>query len=218
MLRLATATFTLVSLLALGCSSDKTEPSTQDQGQGVTQIQPVEMAGAGDTAAIQLKPSGVRFQEMAVGDGREIADGMFVEFDYNCWMAGGSGLDKLSGVGTSVGRPGMAYKAKVGVHPLPGLSDGIVGMRFGGSRRVFVPGKLGFPEGHPWFGQNMIYEVIKIKEIPETEVTRFQDSTAARLEWMRRVQDSLHRIQADSLAAMGLDSLGQPIGPIKGTD
>ena len=83
-----------------------------------------------------------------------------------------TGLVRVRGIGTSVGRPGQAFKCQVGVHPLPGLSDGLIGMKAGGSRRIYVPATLGFPAGHPMAGNNLIYEVIDLKEITPEEVTQ----------------------------------------------
>ena len=127
-----------------------------------------------------------------------------------------SGLVKVRALATSVGRPGQSFKAEVGVHPLPGLSDGIIGMRVGGSRRVFIPGELGFKAGSPSAGRNLIFEVIGIKEITPEEVAHYQDSVAQWLALARRISDSVQQANKDSLAAQGLDSLGRPVDSAKG--
>lgn len=178
-----------------------------------------ETGTAGDTTALRgeaegkifQNPSGVRYQEMVIGTGKEIKSGSFVEFDYSAWIADASGLTKVDGIGSSVDRPGQSFKAEVGVQPLPGLSDGLIGMRVGGSRRIFIPSKLGFPAGTPFMGQNSIFEAIGIKEITAEEVTHYHDSVAQWFEMARKVRDSVILARKDSLAALGLDSLGQPL-------
>lgn len=174
----------------------------------------------GDSATVQAgvpggellaKPSGVRYQDLLVGSGNEITNGSYVEFDYGCWLSDPSGVTKTTALETSVGRPGRAYKGEVGVNPLPGLSDGLIGMRVGGTRRVYIPGQLGFKAGTPFDGSNLIFEVVNIKEITREEVSHYQDSLARWLDFARKQSDSIRGALRDSAAALGLDSLGQPL-------
>lgn len=243
MLRLTIVIMCLLGLLVLGCGSEKSEPAPQSQSQTQTQAQaqpevekpaqtsqqpepqPTTPPGAQSTRPpeqfptdLKMNPSGVRYQDMTVGFGKEVAKGMNVEFDYTFWTADPSGLNKVTAINTSVGRPGKSYKCTVGVHPLPGLSDGLIGMKLGGSRRIYVPWQLGFPAdetGGPYAKVNLIYEVVGIKEIPAAAVAKFQDSLAWRVETITRIQDSIQRAMKDSLKALGLDSLGNPLTPIK---
>jgi hypothetical protein len=200
---------------ALLCLSGCNSGSQSSRQAQVTGDSTVAQSGSARISDIQgkivTKPSGVRYQEMSVGTGKEIVNGSYVEFDYGSWLADTSGLVKIKGIGTSVGRPGQSFKAEVGVQPLPGLSDGLIGMRVGGSRRVFVPRELGFRPGAPFVGKNVIFEVIDIKEITPEEVTHYQDSVAQAFAMLRRVQDSIQQALKDSVAALGLDSLKRPL-------
>ncbi len=209
----------IASLLVAGCGTKEGESTSQTKTDAAAQPAGGQPTAEQQRYAVDLKmnPSGVRIEEMTVGTGNEIVKGSNVVFDYNCWTADGTGLVKRQGVGTSVGRPGQAFKCEVGVHPLPGLSDGVMGMRAGGSRRIFVPASLGFPAGHPMAGNNLIYEVIGIQEIAPEEVTHFQDSLTNRLVLIRHIQDSIQKATPDSLRdETKLDSLGNIIETAEG--
>ena len=216
----------LVALLAAGCGTKEKDSAAQSKTDTTAQAGKAGKSAAAAPSVedqkfatdLQMNPSGVRYKDMTVGTGKEIVQGSNVVFDYSCWLADPTGLVRTQGVGTSVGRPGQAFKGTVGVHPLPGLSDGLVGMRVGGSRRIFVPASLGFPAGHPMVGSNLIYEAIDIKEISPEEVAHFQDSLTSRLALLQHLQDSLRKADQDSLAAQGPDSLGQPQKPTEGKE
>ena len=199
-----------------GCDSGSQSPREAQVTGDSTVAKPGDAGYSDVQSEIVTKPSGVRYQEMAAGQGKEIVNGSYVEFDYGSWIADTSGLVKTRGIGTSVGRPGQSFKAEVGVHPLPGLSDGLIGMKAGGSRRVFVPRELGFKPGTPFVGKNVIFEVIGIKEITPEEVTHYRDSVTQWFALLRRVQDSALQARKDSMVALGLDSLGQPLDSTKG--
>lgn len=250
MLRLTTIILILLGLFAAGCGSEKSEPASQAQPQTQAQAQPPAQtqpqgekpsqtlpqpksqppAQTGAQAMrppeqfptdLKMNPSGVRYQDMTVGFGKEVVHGTNVEFDYTFWTADPTGLNKVSAINTSIGRPGKSYKGQVGVHPLPGLSDGLIGMKLGGSRRIYVPWQLGFPadeSGGPYAKVNLIYEVVGIKEIPAEAVAQFQDSLAWRVKTITRIQDSIQQARKDSLKALGLDSLERPLTPIKDTN
>jgi len=210
MKRLVLLLFCGTVLCLNGCGSGD-DSTRKTQVSGDSTVSRSGNAGSGDVSSeIVTKPSGVRYQEIAIGSGKEIVEGSYVEFDYGSWIADSSGLVKKQGIGTSVGRPGQSFKAEVGVQPLPGLSDGLIGMRVGGSRRIFVPRELGFQSGGPFVGRKVIFEVIDIKEITPEEVTHYHDSVAERFAYLKRTQDSIQQAREDSLAALGLDSLGQP--------
>jgi FKBP-type peptidyl-prolyl cis-trans isomerase FkpA len=206
MSRLVIALVIVVALLTAGCGTEQKEPAPQTQAGPSGQTAAAQQTPEAQRFAegLTMNPSGVRWVDMTVGTGNAIAQGSSVVFDYNCWTADATGLARARGIGTSVGRPGQAFKCQVGVHPLPGLSDGLIGMKAGGSRRIFVPASLGFPSGHPMAGNNLIYEVIDLKELAPEEVTRFQDSVSNRLQLIQRIQDR----KADSLAGDTSQELG----------
>jgi hypothetical protein len=198
----------LAAVFAAGCSSDSKDSTRTDSSAqlGVTQRMP------GDSAAdLQWKRSGVRVEDLQMGTGKEVDSGAFVEFDYSCWTADGTGTRKVRSVASSIGRPGESFKAQVGVHPLPALSEGIVGMREGGTRRIYIPGELGFQGEAPYAGYNLIFEVVGIKEVPQSEVDEYQGEQSRRMEYLRHLRDSLIQLhQSDSLGQLGVDSLGWP--------
>jgi FKBP-type peptidyl-prolyl cis-trans isomerase FkpA len=208
--RIVLVLLSLLALLVAGCGSEQKDAAQQTTTDTTGQSTPGQ-----EPSGVNLvtKPSGVRYEEMTVGDGNEVVEGSYVTFDYSCWQSDEKGLAKSRGLGSSVGRPGQAYKCQVGVEPLPGLSDGLIGMKMGGSRRIYVPATLGFPKGHPMGGTTLIYEATGIQEITPEENKHFQDSVDTRLALIRHMQDSIQAAQKDSLAREGLDSLGRSLKP-----
>jgi peptidylprolyl isomerase len=95
---------------------------------------------------IQTKESGVRYQDLKVGEGKEAVDSMKVLCDYTLWLADSTGLVKGKKIDSSKDR-GQPFECQLGVRLIPGWSDGMIGMKEGGSRRLFVPWKLGYPNG-----------------------------------------------------------------------
>ena len=198
--------------LCLSSCSSSDQSGGEDQSAGDSKATPPGLAALqAEGGEIVTNPSGVSYQDLVVGSGNEITNGSHVEFDYGCWLSDPSGVTKTTALESSVGRPGRSFKGEVGVHPLPGLSDGLIGMRVGGTRRVYIPGQLGFKAGTPFDGSNLIFEVVNIREITREEVSHYQDSLARWLDFAKKQSDSIRRALRDSAAARGLDSLGQPL-------
>ena len=81
--------------------------------------------------------SGLRIQELFVGDGEPIETGDTVTFDSTMWLADGARVDSTLDRGTPL-------VAKVGEAPLAGLDEGLVGMRPGGRRRLELTPDLAY--------------------------------------------------------------------------
>jgi FKBP-type peptidyl-prolyl cis-trans isomerase FkpA len=111
-----------VLLTALGCSNTPTEPSTI-LAQGPATLQITELAG---------------------GSGAEAVTGSNVSINYTLWRydpfgPNGKGLQ----VQTSVG--GAPFAFVIGTSAvIPGVVQGITGMKSGGRRRVIVPPSLAY--------------------------------------------------------------------------
>jgi FKBP-type peptidyl-prolyl cis-trans isomerase FkpA len=81
--------------------------------------------------------SGLRVQELFVGDGEPVETGDVVTFDYTMWLADGARVDSTQDRGTPL-------IATVGDAPLAGLDEGLVGMRPGGRRRLELTPDLAY--------------------------------------------------------------------------
>ena len=184
----------LAILAVAGCSSDTSDTAKTDT-ESASQVAQSEATAAVTTLpGLITNPSGVRYQVMLDGNGAEVIDGMYVEYDYSVWFADSIGLTKAASLGSSVGRPGAAFKAQVGVHGLAGLNDGVLGMKLGGSRRIFIPWELGYGEEGPPPKTNLIFEVENIKEVPQDVVDKYQEEERKRREYYKRRQDSLDQL------------------------
>ena len=190
--------FGILALVLAGCSSESSDKEAAPGG---------ETAALNELAPIIAKPSGVRYQDLRIGTGREIEDSMFVSHSYAVWFTDNDGIKKtaLFHSSASINQP---YYGQVGVTHLPGLSDGIRGMREGGRRRIFIPWQQAYPEQSPFAGRNLIFEIDSLMLVSQADVLEYQEHYNP-----RRFRDSVlaaQRMRKDSLAALGLDTLGQP--------
>jgi len=117
---------------------------------------------------IVAKPSGVRFQDLVVGTGVEATDKMKVECHYTLWFADSTGLQKGQRFQSSKDNNGKPFTCTLGVGLIPGWSDGMIGMKEGGTRRIYVPWALGY--GDKQFREipaktNLIFEIDFVKAV-----------------------------------------------------
>lgn len=117
----------LATLAVLGACHDN--PTAVDIG-------PIPDLPAG--AVIVTNPSGLRYADITVGTGATAANGDKVSVHYTGWLAAtGKGFD------TSVGlNPFVLTIGSSGA--ITGFEEGVIGMKVGGKRRLFVPAALGY--------------------------------------------------------------------------
>ncbi len=84
-------------------------------------------------------PSGVAYQEVIEGLGPAATPDDEVTFDYTAWLEDGTRLD-------STHDRGVPVTCVVREAPLPGWREGLVGMRAGGSRRLWLPPAAAYGE------------------------------------------------------------------------
>ena len=84
-------------------------------------------------------PSGLRYEELAVGEGAEATGrGQTVKVHYTGWLENGTKFD------SSVDR-GQPFDFPLGVGMvIKGWDEGVVGMRVGGRRKLTIPSDLGY--------------------------------------------------------------------------
>jgi FKBP-type peptidyl-prolyl cis-trans isomerase FkpA len=82
--------------------------------------------------------SGLKYSEITVGTGATAGAGSQVAVHYTGWLAAtGKGFD------TSAGQ--QPFQLTLGQHQvITGFEEGIVGMKVGGKRRVYIPPALGY--------------------------------------------------------------------------
>ena len=115
------------------------------------------------------KPSGVRYQELVVGAGAEAALGSQVQCHYTLWLGDSTGLVKVGEMLQSSKTNNQPFTCTLGQGLINGWSDGMVGMKEGGTRRLFVPWSQGYGEqGRPPVipaKTNLIFEIEYLKAV-----------------------------------------------------
>ncbi|MEW5796424.1 MAG: FKBP-type peptidyl-prolyl cis-trans isomerase [Candidatus Zixiibacteriota bacterium] len=158
--------FSLALVTAVGCKSESGEaekdtataqPKTET---AMEKVQPVE-------PEILSKTSGVRYQDLVVGTGAEAALGTRVECHYTLWFSDSTGLQKVQRFQSSKDA-NRSFTCTLGQNLIQGWSDGMVGMKEGGTRRLYIPWALGYGEagGGPIPAKtNLIFEIDFIKAV-----------------------------------------------------
>jgi FKBP-type peptidyl-prolyl cis-trans isomerase FkpA len=122
------------ALAALACGSEPEEAPP-------ILIRATATAPALDLEAMTQTASGLRYLDLAVGDGAEAVAGQQVTVHYAGWLLEGEKFD------ASVDR-GETFSFPLGAgRVIPGWDEGVAGMRVGGHRRLVIPPELGYGEG-----------------------------------------------------------------------
>jgi FKBP-type peptidyl-prolyl cis-trans isomerase len=118
----------VAATLALGsCASD----------DSITQEQFTSELGVNLESMIET-PSGLRYQDILVGDGVEASAGNAVSVHYTGWLPDGTKFD------SSVDR-GEPFLFVLGAQEvIAGWDEGVAGMRVGSKRKLVVPADLGY--------------------------------------------------------------------------
>lgn len=115
------------ALVLLGGCSDS--PTASDIG-------PIPPLPAGTT--IVTTESGLRYADIVVGSGATAQSGSRVSVNYTGWVASsGKGFDTTSGL-----QPYTFTLTQSGSNS--GFVEGVIGMKAGGKRRLFVPAALAY--------------------------------------------------------------------------
>lgn len=100
--------------------------------------------------------SGLRCEDLFLGQGPAAASADWVTFDYTVWLENGERVD------STLDR-GVPLSVALGDAPVRGLSEGIAGMKAGGRRRLTVPASMAYgEEGVPDMippGATLVFEV-----------------------------------------------------------
>lgn len=81
--------------------------------------------------------SGLQYAEVTLGTGTLAVAGSHVAVHYTGWLANGTGFDTSAGL--------QPLPLTLGAHDvILGFEEGILGMKVGGKRRLFVPAALGY--------------------------------------------------------------------------
>lgn len=147
---------TLVIMIAMiafiGCSAEAeketaAETTTSDTTASETSETPAADTTAGemptDASTLTTKDSGVRYIDLVVGDGVEATNLMPVECHYTLWFSDSTGLVKMERFQSSKDG-GKPFACTLGQRLIAGWSDGMIGMKEGGTRQLHIPWALGY--------------------------------------------------------------------------
>jgi FKBP-type peptidyl-prolyl cis-trans isomerase FkpA len=110
-----------------------------------------------DTAAMTKTPSGLRYQVLAEGEGREAKAGNTVAVHYTGWLPNGEKFD-----GSRERNQPFGFTLGAG-QVIAGWDEGVAGMKIGGKRKLVIPPDLGYgtagapPDIPP--GATLVFEV-----------------------------------------------------------
>jgi FKBP-type peptidyl-prolyl cis-trans isomerase len=94
-----------------------------------------------DTTKMTKTPSGLRYQDVAVGQGTEATAGHAVTVHYTGWLPNGKKFDSSR----DHGEP-FTFSLGAG-QVIAGWDQGVEGMRVGGRRKLVLPPDLGYGAG-----------------------------------------------------------------------
>ena len=117
---------------------------TPGPAAGASDSQAAPAAAAPAATAAQEKivttASGLKYEDLKVGDGAEAKNGDRVEVHYTGWLENGTKFD------SSVDR-GKPFPFPLGAgRVIKGWDQGVAGMKVGGKRKLIIPPALGYGE------------------------------------------------------------------------
>lgn len=107
---------------------------------------------------------GVKYQDLVVGEGAECALGTKLVCHYTLWFADSLGNKETrfqSSKDSTANGPGQPFTCTLGQRLIKGWSDGMVGMKEGGTRLLIVKPELGYGAGDRGIppNQTLVFEI-----------------------------------------------------------
>ena len=87
-------------------------------------------------------PSGLRFEDVVVGDGEQASAGCSAQVHYTGWLWQDGAAGRKFDSSRDRGEP---FEFPLGAgHVIRGWDEGVQGMKVGGTRRLVIPPELGY--------------------------------------------------------------------------
>jgi len=96
------------------------------------------------TAEAAPAPTAVTLEDLTIGSGPEASSGKIATIHYKAWVLNRDNKKVMFDNSYDRGNP-FVFRLGHGL-AIPGLEQGIVGMKVGGLRKLRIPSKLGFGE------------------------------------------------------------------------
>lgn len=99
---------------------------------------------SGQPVAAEMKttPSGLRYEDHQIGDGADAVAGKLVTVHYTGWLDEGGNKGRKFDSSVDSGRP-FSFPLGAG-QVIRGWDEGVVGMKVGGKRTLYIPSALGY--------------------------------------------------------------------------
>lgn len=125
----------LIIWIIAGCGGSKTTPVSESQPQAAEK--PAEEGPQMVTTA-----SGLKYIDLKEGEGREVTNGMDVTVHYTLWLDQDGQKGKLIQSSKERNQPFSFTVGEPGL--IKGWNQGMLGMKPGGIRRLYIPSRLGY--------------------------------------------------------------------------
>ena len=112
-----------------------------------------------DLSKMTVTSSGLYYQDIVVGDSTEVGPADTVSIDYTAWLSDGTQVQTGSDVALPLGLGAV----------IPGLDEGLIGMKVGGERKLIIPSDLAYGDignGVVPGGAIVVFDVI-VKKVGE---------------------------------------------------
>ena len=163
-------TFLMIVMFASAIMAADSTEVKKEAAPEVTKVEKQEMKEAKKEmklAELEMTdlPTGVKYFDLVVGEGKECKKGTRVDCHYTLWFADENGEKGKRFQSSKDG--GKSFQCTLGQGLIPGWSDGMSGMKEGGTRLIFIPYDQGYGKGGgPIPGNtNLVFEIEFLKAL-----------------------------------------------------
>ena len=159
-------------LISTALSQDTTKPETKEKPKVEEMTDTTDSAEKTAVDTTKKEPewikteSGLQYRDMVVGKGVVATDKMYAECHYTLWNSDQSG-DKGKKLQSSKDT-GRTFHCQIGVGLIKGWSEGMIGMKEGGTRQLLIPPHIGYGKSGspPLIAPNatLLFEIEFIKQ------------------------------------------------------
>ena len=141
-------------LISAALAQDTTKPETKETAKAQKMTDSTDSSKKTVAGSTKKEPewikteSGLKYRDIIVGEGVVATDGMKVECHYTLWNSDSTGTAGKKIQSSKDG--GRTFHCQIGTGLIKGWSEGMVGMKEGGTRQLLIPPDIGYGKrGNP---------------------------------------------------------------------